>query len=119
MKVSVTSTMFTNLTCKLSKCVCGFRTECSQELSISQCAFLIFHTTLHVYLYTQPRLSSPKDPIDGPKDHLSMTRHSKDQQGPRRITLRGLISRSISFDEIEGSTLSFDLLSFETEIRQP
>ena len=59
-------------------------------------------------------MCSPKDPIDGPKDHLSITSHTKDQQEPRKITFRGLIIRSISFDEIEGSTSSFDLLSFET-----
>ncbi|KAJ0480974.1 hypothetical protein HanIR_Chr13g0637561 [Helianthus annuus] len=65
-------------------------------------------------IYTQLMMCSPKDPIDGPKDHLSKTSHSKDQQGPRKITFRGLIIRSISFDEIKGSTSSFDLLSFET-----
>ncbi|KAF5813142.1 hypothetical protein HanXRQr2_Chr03g0094761 [Helianthus annuus] len=31
MKVSVTSTMFTNITYKLSNGVCEFWTECSQE----------------------------------------------------------------------------------------
>uniref|UniRef100_A0A251V828 Uncharacterized protein n=1 Tax=Helianthus annuus TaxID=4232 RepID=A0A251V828_HELAN len=38
MKVSVTSTMFTNITYKLSNGVCEFWTECSQEtlyLSVS------------------------------------------------------------------------------------
>ncbi|MFS7975734.1 hypothetical protein Hanom_Chr10g00884211 [Helianthus anomalus] len=40
-------------------------------------------------IYTQPMMSDPKDPIDGPKDHLSMTKHSNDQQGPRKITFRG------------------------------
>ncbi|MFS8026954.1 hypothetical protein Hanom_Chr16g01492741 [Helianthus anomalus] len=48
------------------------------------------HTTLHGYIYTQPSMSGPKDPIDGPKDHLSITKHSNDQQGPRKITFRGL-----------------------------
>ncbi|KAM0015631.1 hypothetical protein Hdeb2414_s0032g00712901 [Helianthus debilis subsp. tardiflorus] len=32
MKVSVTSTMFTNVTSKLSKCVCEIWTECSLSL---------------------------------------------------------------------------------------
>ncbi|KAM0059607.1 hypothetical protein Hdeb2414_s0005g00183251 [Helianthus debilis subsp. tardiflorus] len=35
-------------------------------------------------------MSGPKDPIDGPKDHLSKIMQSKDQQGPRKITFRGL-----------------------------
>ncbi|MFS7925769.1 hypothetical protein Hanom_Chr04g00289011 [Helianthus anomalus] len=48
MKVSVTSTMFTNPTCKLSMCVCEFRTECSQELYLSMCASLkVLSFTLH------------------------------------------------------------------------
>ncbi|KAJ0924640.1 hypothetical protein HanRHA438_Chr04g0150771 [Helianthus annuus] len=89
MKVSVTSTMFTNLYCKLSLCVCVFRTECSQ-LSLSLGVHLsIFSHTLHGYIYTQPRLTCPKDSIDGPKDHLSNTMLSKDQQGPRRMVFRG------------------------------
>ena len=36
MKVSVTSTMFTNLTCKLSKCVCEFGQNALNFLSISR-----------------------------------------------------------------------------------
>ncbi|KAJ0877444.1 putative protein kinase RLK-Pelle-CrRLK1L-1 family [Helianthus annuus] len=118
MKVSVTSTMFTNITCKLSNGVCEFWTECSQEtlyLSVSFCLCIYINSTHCMGIYTQPKMSSPKDPIDGPKDHLSMTSQSKDQHGPRKITFRGQIIRSISFDEIEGSTSSFDLLSFETE----
>ncbi|KAJ0837338.1 hypothetical protein HanRHA438_Chr16g0777111 [Helianthus annuus] len=57
MKVSVTSTMFTNLTCKLSKCVCEFRTECSQPisrisfcLSLSKCLCCELNT-MHGYIY--------------------------------------------------------------------
>ncbi|MFS7975583.1 hypothetical protein Hanom_Chr10g00882261 [Helianthus anomalus] len=34
MKVSVTSTMFTNLTCKLSKCVCEFPGRMLSSLSL-------------------------------------------------------------------------------------
>ncbi|KAJ0802793.1 hypothetical protein HanPI659440_Chr03g0132921 [Helianthus annuus] len=50
MKVPVTSTMFTNLTCKLSLCVCVFRTECSQ-LYLSVCVHLSVLNTLHGYIY--------------------------------------------------------------------
>ncbi|KAJ0691909.1 hypothetical protein HanPI659440_Chr15g0580111 [Helianthus annuus] len=111
MKVPVTSTMFTNLTCKLSLCVCVFRTECSL-LSISCLCASIFHTTLHGYIYTQPKMSGPKDPIDGPKDHLSSILHSKDEHGPRRMILRGLIFdaylSSTSKDQQYPSRLSFD-----------
>ncbi|KAM0059614.1 hypothetical protein Hdeb2414_s0005g00183351 [Helianthus debilis subsp. tardiflorus] len=51
---------------------------------------IFFSHTLHGYIYTQPNMSGPKDPIDGPKDHLSTTKYSKDQHGPRKITFRGL-----------------------------
>ncbi|KAJ0836745.1 hypothetical protein HanRHA438_Chr16g0770471 [Helianthus annuus] len=91
MKVSVTSTMFTNLTCKLSKCVCVVRTECSQlYLSVCLSMCICLNSTHCMGIYTQPMMSGPKDPIDGPKDQLSITKHSKDQQGPRKITFRDL-----------------------------
>ncbi|KAJ0713773.1 putative protein kinase RLK-Pelle-SD-2b family [Helianthus annuus] len=55
---------------------------------------------------------SVKDPIDGPKDHLSSTFHSKDEQGPRRMILRGLTFEaylsSTSKDQQYPSRLSFD-----------
>ncbi|MFS7922382.1 hypothetical protein Hanom_Chr03g00248461 [Helianthus anomalus] len=60
----------------------------SRTLSLYLCASLI--STHCMGIYTQPMMFGPKDPIDGPKDHLSKTRHSKDQQGPRKITFRGL-----------------------------
>ncbi|KAF5775411.1 hypothetical protein HanXRQr2_Chr13g0611761 [Helianthus annuus] len=41
MKVSVTSTMFTNLTCKLSKCVCVFWTEGSQQYLSDVCVLSV------------------------------------------------------------------------------
>ncbi|KAJ0606793.1 hypothetical protein HanHA89_Chr03g0089161 [Helianthus annuus] len=83
--------MFTNLTCKLSKCVCEFRTECSQRiLSLSVCVCLPKLNTC-MGIYTQLMKSGSKDLIDGPKDHLSIIVHTKDQHGPRRIILRGLM----------------------------
>ncbi|MFS7952039.1 hypothetical protein Hanom_Chr07g00602241 [Helianthus anomalus] len=42
-------------------------------------------------IYTQAQQVWSKDSTDGPKDHLSMTMRPKDQHGPRRITLRGLM----------------------------
>ncbi|KAM0040474.1 hypothetical protein Hdeb2414_s0012g00394321 [Helianthus debilis subsp. tardiflorus] len=93
MKISVTSTMFTNLTCKLSKCVCEFPDRMLSAYLSDVCVFclsvyLIQHSAW-VYIYPAHDASS-KDPIDGPKDHLSITKYSKDQQGPRKITFRGL-----------------------------
>ncbi|KAJ0672813.1 hypothetical protein HanOQP8_Chr13g0501391 [Helianthus annuus] len=111
MKVSVTSTMFTNLTCKLSKCVCVFRTECSQLSKFLSVCIYLSHYTAWVYIYPAHDVWS-KDPIDGPKDHLSSTFHSKDEQGPRRMILRGLSFEaylsSTSKDQQYPSRLSFD-----------
>ncbi|MFS8015435.1 hypothetical protein Hanom_Chr15g01356381 [Helianthus anomalus] len=61
MKVPDTSTMFTNLACKLSSvCVCVL-IECSQTLSmcasISQVSQVTQTHTLHGYLYTQHNMS--------------------------------------------------------------
>ncbi|KAJ0745409.1 hypothetical protein HanPI659440_Chr10g0398341 [Helianthus annuus] len=109
MKVPVTSTMFTNLTCKLSLCVCVFRTECSQLSFCLSVCICLSHYTAWVYIYPAHDVWS-KDPIDGPKDHLSSTFHSKDGQGPRKITFRGLSIRSISFEHLEGSTVSFEAI---------
>ncbi|KAJ0733154.1 hypothetical protein HanPI659440_Chr11g0405211 [Helianthus annuus] len=115
MKVSVTSTMFTNLTCKLSKCVCEFRTECSQSSLFRMCVNLskcLLNSTHCMGIYTQTQQVCSKDPIDGPKDHLSMTTCSKDEHGPRRMILRGLIFEaylsSTSKDQQYPSRLSFD-----------
>ncbi|KAJ0853350.1 hypothetical protein HanRHA438_Chr14g0650191 [Helianthus annuus] len=50
-------------------------------------------------------MSGPKDSIDGPKDHLSMTKCSKDFQILRRISYPSKFNsspRNISFDVIEG-----------------
>ncbi|KAJ0449314.1 hypothetical protein HanRHA438_Chr17g0837841 [Helianthus annuus] len=117
MKVSVTSTMFTNLTCKLSKCVCVVPDrKLSTYLSISRVCTIrteLTHT-LHGYLYPAHDVwsegsdrwsegsSIDDNVIEGSawtsKDHLSRS-----------------INRSLSFDAIEGSTISFDWLSFDTE----
>ncbi|KAJ0914388.1 hypothetical protein HanPSC8_Chr06g0238041 [Helianthus annuus] len=59
-------------------------------LSICLSMCICLNSTHCMGIYTQPMMSGPKDPIDGPKDHLSMTKHSKDQQGPRKITFRDL-----------------------------
>ncbi|KAJ0546293.1 hypothetical protein HanRHA438_Chr08g0344081 [Helianthus annuus] len=94
MKVSVTSTMFSNLTCKLSSvCVCEFRQNALKEtlyLSVSFCLCLLKLNTC-MGIYTQLKMLCPKDSTDGPKDHLSTTCYTKDQRGPRRIILRGLM----------------------------
>ncbi|KAF5794256.1 hypothetical protein HanXRQr2_Chr08g0326051 [Helianthus annuus] len=103
--------MFTISLQTLKVCVCLFRTECSQLPNfLSVCIYL--HSTHCMGIYTQLMLSIPKDPIDGPKDHLSSTFHSKDQQGPRRMILRGLTVEpylsSTSKDQQYPSRLSFD-----------
>ncbi|KAJ0581575.1 hypothetical protein HanHA300_Chr04g0142601 [Helianthus annuus] len=65
MKVSVTSTMFTNLTCKLSKCVCEFRTECSQSYLSEVCVLsvcLVNSTQcMGIYTHTQQVMSEGSD----------------------------------------------------------
>ena len=89
-----------------------FRTGCSQ-LSISRCDYLcasIFCPQHCMGIYTHIQQVFSKDSIDGPKDHLSDTMLSKDKQGPRKIIFRGLIIRSISFEHLEGSTLSFEVI---------
>ncbi|KAM0031075.1 hypothetical protein Hdeb2414_s0017g00504381 [Helianthus debilis subsp. tardiflorus] len=89
-------------------CVCVFSAECPLSL---ECASL-FHNTRQGYIYTHTQQVLSKDPIDGPKDHLSMTKCSKDQQGPRRMILRGLAFEaylsSTSKDQQYPSRLSFD-----------
>ncbi|KAJ0913748.1 hypothetical protein HanPSC8_Chr06g0230871 [Helianthus annuus] len=45
---------------------------------------------MHGYIYPAQQVCS-KDSTDGPKDHLSTTCYTKDQRGPRRIILRGLM----------------------------
>ena len=45
---------------------------------------------MHGYIYPAQQVCS-KDSTDGPKDHLSTTCYTKDQHGPRRIILRGLM----------------------------
>ena len=45
---------------------------------------------MHGYIYPAQHVWS-KDSTDGPKDHLSTTCYTKDQHGPRRIILRGLM----------------------------
>ncbi|KAM0058476.1 hypothetical protein Hdeb2414_s0005g00170651 [Helianthus debilis subsp. tardiflorus] len=116
MNVPVTSTMFTNVFCKLSKCVCVIRTECSQP-SIFLCVLLshiyILTHTAWVYIYpAQVALSEGFDRWS--KDHLSITMLSKDQHSPRRMIYRSSIEGS-SFEHLEGSTLSFDVPSFDTD----
>ncbi|KAJ0625039.1 hypothetical protein HanIR_Chr01g0049501 [Helianthus annuus] len=87
-----------------------FRTTMLSTLvCLSKCASLSKHNTAWVYIYPAHDVRS-KDPIDGPKDHLSDIVLSKDQQGPRKITFRGLIIRSISFEHLEGSTVSFEAI---------
>ena len=69
------------------------------------------HYTAWVYIYPAHDVWS-KDPIDGPKDHLSDMMLSKDQQGPRKITFRGLSFEAYlsitSKDQQYPSRLSFD-----------
>ncbi|KAJ0837473.1 hypothetical protein HanRHA438_Chr16g0778551 [Helianthus annuus] len=114
MKDPVTSTMFTNLTCKLSLCVCVFRTECSQLSSLLSVCIYLKHNTLHGYLYPAHDVWSEgsdrwsEGSSFGYSAFEGSARTSKDH-------LSRSIIRNISFDEIEGSTLSFDLLSFETD----
>ncbi|MFS7904802.1 hypothetical protein Hanom_Chr01g00040311 [Helianthus anomalus] len=119
MKVSVTSTVFTNLTCKLSKCVCGVSDRMpSRTLSfclfyLSLCSLPKHYTCMGIYIPSIRCLvegsdrwsegsSIDHDSIEGSvltsKDHLSRS-----------------IIRSLSFDDIEGSTISFDWLSFDIE----
>ncbi|KAJ0532719.1 hypothetical protein HanIR_Chr09g0400121 [Helianthus annuus] len=78
---------------------------------LSKCASLSKLNTAWVYIYPAHDVWS-KDPIDGPKDHLSDRKLSKDQQGPRKITFRGLLFEvylSItSKDQQNPSRLSFD-----------
>ncbi|MFS7976052.1 hypothetical protein Hanom_Chr10g00887941 [Helianthus anomalus] len=111
-KVPVTSTMFTNLTCKLSSvCVC-FGQKALKLSEVCRMKCLPKHNTC-MGIYTQHQMSCPKDSTDGPKDHLSIIWHSKDQHGLERLSFKFII-RTISFDEVEGSISSFDLLSFDT-----
>ncbi|KAJ0941618.1 hypothetical protein HanRHA438_Chr02g0096431 [Helianthus annuus] len=79
------------------------------SVCVPLCVSHLSHYTAWVYIYPAYDVWS-KDPIDGPKDHLSKTSHSKDQQGPRKITFRGLSIRSISFVHLEGSTVSFEAI---------
>ncbi|KAM0034865.1 hypothetical protein Hdeb2414_s0015g00439781 [Helianthus debilis subsp. tardiflorus] len=112
MKVPVTSTMFTNQFCKLSKCVC-VSGQNALKLSISRCASICLTYTAWVFIYpAQVALSEGSDRWS--KDHLSITKLSKDQHSPRRMIYRSSIKGS-SFEHIEGSTLSFDELSFEPD----
>ncbi|MFS7950731.1 hypothetical protein Hanom_Chr07g00586651 [Helianthus anomalus] len=115
-KVPVTSTMFTNLTCKLSKCVCGYfgQNALKNSLYLSVCASLSF--TLHcmgIYIPSNRCLVEGSDRwSEGSSiDHNSIEGSvwtSKDH--PSRS-----IIRILSFDAIEGSTISFDWLSFDTK----
>ena len=113
--------MFTEVFYKLSKCVCEFWTECSQRNSLSLGAngrtSELTHTQhMHGYIYPAQHVCS-KDSTDGPKDHLSTTCYTKDQHGPRRIILRGLMVEpylsSISKDQLYPSRLSFDQNIFQ------
>ncbi|KAM0059595.1 hypothetical protein Hdeb2414_s0005g00183121 [Helianthus debilis subsp. tardiflorus] len=88
MKVPVTSTMFTNLYCKLSKCVCVFSDRMLSTHYLSMCAFIYPTYTAWVYIYpAQVTLSVGSNRWS--KDHLSIAKLSKDQQGPRRMFFRG------------------------------
>ncbi|MFS7920773.1 hypothetical protein Hanom_Chr03g00228691 [Helianthus anomalus] len=62
-------------------------------------------------IYTQHMMSGPKEPIDGPKDHLSKTKHSNDQHGPRKITFRGRLTWSTYRTDK-------DIVYIQTEYRQ-
>ncbi|MFS7990513.1 hypothetical protein Hanom_Chr11g01059661 [Helianthus anomalus] len=82
-KVSVTSTMFTNLTCKLSSvCVCVC--VCFGRMLSTICLPCVLvkslpNTTHCMGIYTQHQMVWSKDSTDGPKDHLSIIWHSKHQ----------------------------------------
>ncbi|MFS7956079.1 hypothetical protein Hanom_Chr07g00650341 [Helianthus anomalus] len=79
-KVRVTSTMFTmKFANSLSVCVC----VSGRKLSISLMCVkheVSAETYTCMGIYTQHQMVWPKDSIDGPKDHLSITSHSKDNQ---------------------------------------
>ena len=84
--------MFTEMFYKLSKCVCEFWAECSLSFYLSGVWEWQNSRTQHMhgYIYPAQQVCS-KDSTDGPKDHLSTTCYTKDQRGPRRIILRGLM----------------------------
>ncbi|KAJ0851280.1 hypothetical protein HanPSC8_Chr13g0590391 [Helianthus annuus] len=71
---------------------------------------------MHGYIYPAQQVCS-KDSTDGPKDHLSTTCYTKDQRGPRRIILRGLMVEPYlsitSKDQVYPSRLSFDQNIFQ------
>ena len=85
--------MFTEVFYKLSKCVSEFWAECSLSFYLSGVWEWQNSRTLNTCMgiYTKPMKSGSKDLTDGPKDHLSTIVHTKDQHGPRRIILRGLM----------------------------
>ena len=85
--------MFTEVFYKLSKCVSvssGQNALKALYLSDVQMAELANTQHMHGYIYPAQQVCS-KDSTDGPKDHLSTTCYTKDQHGPRRIILRGLM----------------------------
>ena len=90
--------MFTEVFYKLSKCVSEFWAECSLSFYLSgvwewqnsRTPELTHTQHMHGYIYPAQQVCS-KDSTDGPKDHLSTTCYTKDQHGPRRIILRGLM----------------------------
>ncbi|KAJ0886111.1 hypothetical protein HanRHA438_Chr09g0375581 [Helianthus annuus] len=108
--------MFTEMFYKLSQCVCEFWTECSQHSLSLGCANgrTNLHTyTAWVYIPSSAGLLEGSDRWSegssfGYNAFEGLAGTSKDH--PSRT-----ISRSISFEVIEGSTLSFDHSSFEPD----
>ena len=73
------------------RCVCEFGQNALKEYSLFLSVCLSPETQhMHGYIYPAQQVCS-KDSTDGPKDHLSTTCYTKDQHGPRRIILRGLM----------------------------
>ncbi|KAJ0433870.1 hypothetical protein HanIR_Chr17g0875011 [Helianthus annuus] len=100
----------------LKVCVC-VSAECSQEsLYLLVCIYSQVYLTQHTaWVFIYPAQIVLTEGFDRwSKDHLSTTRLSKDQHLPRRMIDRSSIEGS-SFEHLEGSTLSFDELSFDTD----